>query len=73
MPNTNNLLLELTHEEKSALRILSALGGISMNEHVRREAIRELWLEYFPHLPLGQAPEKREKKFVYKHNEGERE
>lgn len=54
-------LIELTKAEKRALRILAALGEISMGEYVRREAIHEMWAEHFPDLPLGKSPSTHEK------------
>ena len=52
----DRLLIELTKAEKRALRILAALGEVSMGEHIRREAIHELWEQHYPGRPLGQEP-----------------
>ena len=52
----NALLIELSKAEKRALRILSAMGEVSMGEYVRREAIREMWAQHFPDTPLGKSP-----------------
>jgi len=52
----NDLMIRLTHAEKKALRMLAAFGEISMTEHIRREAIYDLWEKYFPDVPLGSNP-----------------
>jgi hypothetical protein len=67
MSRDEKLLIELTKAEKRALRILAALGEISMGEYVRREAIHELWSQHYPDAPLGQEPSVKKK-----NNDGDR-
>ena len=62
MAKDNDLTIRLTHAEKKALRMLAAFGEISMTEHIRREAIYDLWKKYFPDVPLGHNPITHEKK-----------
>lgn len=51
--------VKLSKAERSALRILAALGDLSMADHIRENAIIALWKARFPNVPLGRDPYKR--------------
>lgn len=50
--------VKLTKAEKNALRILSAIGDLSMGDYIREEAIIAAWKSRFPDVPLGRDPSK---------------
>ena len=63
-------LVNLSHAEKKALRILAAIEQVSMGEFTR-ESIRAKWSVRFPNYPLGNPPTDHKSKGKQDDDEGE--